>query len=165
MKALSKAWSFVEEGLAALFFLSGIALIFYGVVMRYIFNDPQAWVEELSRYTIIWGTFFGFGMALKHNQHIQVDILYDRLSQSGRRVIDLAANLLSIIFCLFYLYFGYILVRDKFVSGMISLDIGIPMWLVYLILPLSGLLLLARFVERLARVLSRKEENYANPLT
>ncbi|MCL1695323.1 MULTISPECIES: TRAP transporter small permease [unclassified Lysinibacillus] len=165
MKALHKVWGYLEEILAGTFFVAGVSLIFYGVIMRYIFNEPQAWVEELARYSIIWGTFFGFGLALRHNQHIQVDILYDKLKPSMKRVLDLVATGLSIVFCLIYTYYGFILVENRYTSGMISLDIGIPMWIVYLVLPISGALFLLRFVERLVNILRGKDEEYANPLT
>lgn len=132
--------------------------------MRYVFNNPQAWVEEVSRYSIIWGTFLGFGMALKHNQHIQVDILYDRLNATGKYIINLVATALSIIFCIIYIYYGWNLVATRFHSGMVSLDMRIPMWIVYLILPISGVLFLLRFIERLVNILRRKDEDYANPL-
>lgn len=164
MKALHKLWGYLEEILAGFFFVVGIALIFYGVVMRYALNDPQAWVEELARYSIIWGTFLGFGLALRHNQHIQVDILYDKLKPSMKRILDLVATGLSIIFCIIYTYYGFVLVENRFSSGMVSLDIGIPMWVVYLVLPLSGVLFLARFIERLVNILRGKDEVYANPL-
>lgn len=165
MKALHKVWGYLEEILAGTFFVAGVSLIFYGVIMRYIFNEPQAWVEELARYSIIWGTLFGFGLALRHNQHIQVDILYDKLKPSMKRVLDLVATGLSIVFCLIYTYYGFILVENRYTSGMISLDIGIPMWIVYLVLPISGALFLLRFVERLVNILRGKDEEYANPLT
>lgn len=164
MKVLMKLWTFIEEILAAIFFSIGILLIFYGVVMRYIMNDPQAWVEEVSRYSLIWGVFLGFGLALKHNQHIQVDILYDKLNNTGKLIMNLIATGLSIVFCLIYTYYGYILVENRYTSGMVSLDVGIPMWFVYLILPLSGVLFLLRFIERLVNILRRKDEEYANPL-
>lgn len=164
MKAIAKLWTWLEEILASLFFGVGVLLIFYGVVMRYVFNNPQAWVEEVSRYSIIWGTFLGFGMALKHNQHIQVDILYDRLNATGKYIINLVATALSIIFCIIYIYYGWNLVAARFHSGMVSLDMRIPMWIVYLILPISGVLFLLRFIERLVNILRRKDEDYANPL-
>ena len=104
-----KAWTFLEEVLAGVFFTFGILLIFYGVVMRYVMNNPQAWVEEVSRYTIIWGVFLGFGLALKHNQHIQVDILFDKLNNTGKFIINLVATGLSIVFCLIYTYYGFVL--------------------------------------------------------
>ena len=164
MKAIAKLWTWLEEILASLFFGVGVLLIFYGVVMRYVFNNPQAWVEEASRYSIIWGTFLGFGMALKHNQHIQVDILYERLNATGKYIINLVATALSIIFCIIYIYYGWNLVATRFHSGMVSLDMRIPMWIVYLILPISGVLFLLRFIERLVNILRRKDEDYANPL-
>lgn len=164
MKAIAKLWTWLEEILASLFFGVGVLLIFYGVVMRYVFNNPQAWVEEVSRYSIIWGTFLGFGMALKHNQHIQVDILYDRLNATGKYIINLVATALSIIFCIIYIYYGWNLVATRFHSGMVSLEMRIPMWIVYLILPISGVLFLLRFIERLVNILRRKDEDYANPL-
>ena len=55
--------------------------------------------------------------------------------------------------------------ENRYTSGMVSLDIGIPMWIVYLVLPLSGILFLLRFVERLVNILRGKDEEYANPLT
>jgi C4-dicarboxylate transporter, DctQ subunit len=164
VKALSKLWTWLEEILASIFFGVGVLLIFYGVVMRYFLNHPQAWVEEVARYSIIWGTFLGFGMALKHNQHIQVDILYDRLGNKGKYFINILATVLSIVFCLIYTYYGWNLVTARISSGMVSLDVGIPMWIVYLILPISGVLFLLRFIERLVNILRRKDEDYANPL-
>jgi len=165
VKGLIKLWTWLEEILASLFFGAGVLLIFYGVFMRYVLNHPQAWVEEVARYSIIWGTFLGFGMALKHNQHIQVDILYDRLNDTGKYILNLAATALSIIFCIIYTYYGWNLVAARLHSGMVSLEVGIPMWIVYLILPISGVLFLLRFIERLINILRRKDEEYANPLT
>ncbi|TSI10445.1 TRAP transporter small permease [Lysinibacillus sp. BW-2-10] len=161
---LQKIWSYFEEIAAGIVFAVGIFLIFYGVVMRYIFNDPQAWVEEIARYSIIWGTFLGFGMALKHNHHIQVDILYDKLNNTMKFIVNIVATTLSIVFCLIYTYYGFVLVENRYSSGMVSLDVGIPMWVIYLILPISGVLFLLRFIERLVNILRRKGEEYANPL-
>ncbi|MFP3918329.1 TRAP transporter small permease, partial [Lysinibacillus telephonicus] len=105
---LQKVWTYLEEIASGVFFAIGIFLIFYGVIMRYIMNDPQAWVEEVARYAIIWGTFLGFGMALKHNQHIQVDILFDKLNKPMQFILNIVATTLSIIFCLIYTYYGYV---------------------------------------------------------
>ncbi|MEG0384182.1 TRAP transporter small permease [Solibacillus cecembensis] len=164
MQKLKKLWAFIEEVSAGTFFSVGIALIFYGVITRYVFNSPQAWVEEVARYSLIWGVFLGFGLALRHNQHIQVDILYDKLKPRMKRVLDILATGISILFCVIYTYYGVILVESRFHSGMVSLDVGIPMWIVYLILPISGILFLLRFIERLVNILAGKDENYANPL-
>lgn len=165
MKNLKKFWGLFEEISAGTFFFTGIALIFYGVIMRYIFNEPKAWVEEVVRYTIIWGVFLGFSIALKYNHHIQVDILYDKLSRGWKKVVDLFSTSVCILFCVLYTYYGTVLVESRFHSGMVSLDVGIPMWIIYLILPISGALFLIRFIERLVNLVRGKDEQYDNPIT
>lgn len=165
MKTFHKVWKAVEEISAGTFFFGGITLIFYGVIMRYGFNSPKAWVEEVVRYVIIWGVFLGFSIALRHNQHIQVDLLYDKLPPKLQKAVDVFATSVSIFFCSAYTYYGYVLVEARFHSGMVSLDVGIPMWIVYLILPISGFLFTARFIERLVNIIRGKEVKYDNPIT
>ncbi len=165
MKKMRKIWDLLEEISAGTFFFAGITLIFYGVIMRYVFNEPKAWVEEVVRYVIIWGTFLGFAIALRHNQHIQVDILYDKLTKRAKKRVDIFATLISILFCIAYTIYGAILVENRFHSGMVSLDVGIPMWIVYLILPISGILFLLRFIERFVNLMRGKEVYYDNPIT
>lgn len=153
MKGLKKAWDLLEEILAGSFLSVGIALIFYGVLMRYVFNEPKAWVEEIANYTIVWGSLLGVPIALRNNHHIQVDILYDKMPASGKRLMDIFSSVIGIVFCLFFTYYGYLLVAKRYTSGMVSMDVGIPMWLVYLILPISGAMFLLRFIERLIQSL------------
>lgn len=153
-----KAWDLFEDIAAGTFFSVGIALIFYGVLMRYAFNEPKAWVEEMANYTIVWGALLGVPIALRNNHHIQVDMLYEKMSKPLKKITDIFANAMGILFCLFYTYYGYLLVAKRFSSGMVSMDVGIPMWIVYLILPISGFLFLLRFIDKLIAVLQGKEQ-------
>jgi C4-dicarboxylate transporter DctQ subunit len=157
MRGIQKIWTWFEDVTAGSFFLSGIALIFYGVLMRYVFNAPKAWVEEISSYCIVWGALIGIAIALRDNHHIQIDMLYDKLPKLSRKMVDVFANLVGIGFCVFYTYYGYALVEKRFGSGLVSLDVGVPMWIVYLILPISGILFMLRFIERFVNIW-RKEE-------
>lgn len=165
MARLKKIWTLIEDVSAGTFFFAGITLIFYGVIMRYVFNDPKAWVEEVVRYVIIWGVFLGFAVALRNNQHIQVDLLYDKLPPTLKKIVDYVATTISILFCTIYTYYGTTLVIHRYSSNMVSLDVGIPMWIVYLILPISGLLFGLRFIERLVNLIRGKEVDYDNPVT
>lgn len=155
-----KAWNLFEDIAAGTFFSLGITLIFYGVLMRYAFNEPKAWVEEVANYTIVWGALLGVPIALRNNHHIQVDMLYEKMSKPLKKITDIFANAMGVLFCLFYTYYGYLLVAKRFSSGMVSMDVGIPMWIVYLILPISGFLFLLRFIDKLIAVLQGKEEKH-----
>ena len=50
-------------------------LVFANVVSRYVFNYSFIWVEELSRYMMIWVGFLGAGLVLRVGAHIAVDVL------------------------------------------------------------------------------------------
>ena len=158
MKGLKKAWDLLEDILAGSFLSVGIALIFYGVLMRYVFNEPKAWVEEVANYTIVWGALLGVPIALRNNHHIQVDMLYDKMPPSIKRLMDIFSSVIGVLFCLFFTYYGYLLVAKRYTSGMVSMDVGIPMWIVYLILPISGAMFLLRFIERLIRAVTGSVE-------
>lgn len=158
MKTWKRIWNGTEDVLSGSLLLIGLAISLYGVFMRYVMNSPQAWVDEIFKYFVIWGVLIGGSVALRENHHISVDILYEAFPKWLRKVVDIFANLVGISFSLFLAYYGYQLVMAKFVSQQLSIDVGVPLWIVYLILPLSGILLGLRFVERIFGVIKGDQE-------
>lgn len=151
MGRINKYWTLLEDVLTGIFFISGLGLIFYGVILRYVFKAPRPWVEEISMYCVLWGILFGLSIALRNNQHIAIDLFYDKLSPTLKRVVDIIANFVGVVFCVCLVYYSAILVISTHKTGMVSMTVGIPMWLVYLILPLSGFFFLIRFIERFVK--------------
>jgi C4-dicarboxylate transporter DctQ subunit len=164
MNSLKKFWALFEDVTAGSLLSTGVLLIFYNVIMRYLFNAPKAWVEEVANYLIVWGALIGISIALRNNHHISIEMLYEKMSPLWKRGVDIFANSMGILFCLLYTYYGFELVIKRFGSGMVSMDVGIPMWIVYLILPISGLLFLLRFIERLINNIMGKEEQHDHNL-
>lgn len=152
MKAVKKWWGNLEEVLSGSLLIIGLAICLYGVIMRYFVNQPQAWVEEIYKYFVIWGILIGGSMALRENHHISVDLLYDALPGPLKKATSLFANLVGLVYSLFLIYNGWVLVMARLASGQLSNDVGVPLWIVYLILPLSGVMLALRFIEKLYHV-------------
>jgi TRAP-type transport system small permease protein len=63
-----------------------LVLVFGNVVLRYGFNSGITVSEELSRWLLVWLTFFGAIVALREHKHLGVDMLLQRLSPSLRRL-------------------------------------------------------------------------------
>lgn len=65
----------------ALIIVSGVLLVavtatvLLQVTMRYIFNAPTSWSEELATVLFVWLVMLGIPTALRHGQHIKVDVL------------------------------------------------------------------------------------------
>lgn len=51
------------------------ALVVAGVALRYIFNDPLTWGEELIVGLFTWMVFIGAAAALRTHMHIRIDVL------------------------------------------------------------------------------------------
>ncbi|MFC4025212.1 TRAP transporter small permease [Oceanobacillus longus] len=159
MKSLKKYWALMEDVLSGTFLVTGITLIFYETVMRFLFNSSKAWIGEVSIYLIIWGALFGIAVALRNKRHVQIDFLYDFLSPFYRRIVDLFSVSVGIIFCIFYIYYGGSLVMHNYQTGMSSMNASIPLWVVYLILPTSGILFCLRFIEQFIHAIRGEEIN------
>ncbi len=67
-----------------------IAAVFY----RYALNNAIAWSEEGSKYLMVWLTFLGAPIALRHAAHINIDLLVKLFPPRGRQAFYLAINLI-----------------------------------------------------------------------
>lgn len=149
LNRLKEIYDAVEDYFSGLMLFIGLTLIFINVILRYFWGRPQSILDEFSVYFVVWGTFAGMAVALRNNHHIKVDILYNSLSLNIKRYVSIFANTVGLAFTIFYTYFGYELVRNYVISGQRSTDSQFPLWIVNLIMPISGVLFGARFVEKL----------------
>ena len=89
----------VETGVAIGMMATMVTSIFAQVVSRYLFRQPLVWVEELSTYAFIWGTFIGASAGLKQARHIKIESFVDRLGPAAPAVLRLLTWLAIGVFC------------------------------------------------------------------
>ena len=119
--------------------------------MRYFLSLPTTWQDESARYLIIWGVLLGSAVAIRDNQHIKVDVLYEAVSLKWKKIFNILSNVLVFIFLITMIYFGALLVIAKFKTNELS-NIGVPMYIIYSILPLSGSFMAVRTVINLFNI-------------
>ncbi|MDA7416047.1 TRAP transporter small permease [Xenophilus arseniciresistens] len=90
------------------------ALVIVNVISRYAFGYSFTWVEEVTRYMMIWTAFLGAGLALRVGGHIAIDTLSQSLRPAGARMVRglvvavLAVTLLIVIWLgIEYAQFGW----------------------------------------------------------
>ncbi|MFZ5644200.1 MAG: TRAP transporter small permease [Bacillota bacterium] len=138
-----------EDYFSGIMLFIGLTMIFVNVILRYFWGRPQSLLDEFSVYFIVWGILAGIAVALKNNHHIKVDMLYNFLSWKTKRYVSMFSNSVGLAFAIFYTYFGYELVNNYIISGQRSADSQFPLWIVNLIMPISGLMFGLRFVDKL----------------
>lgn len=72
-----------------------------GVAMRYVFNMPLAWSDELGMVLLLWAVFIGDAFVSRDSDHIAFDVLWDVGSPAVRRwMLILQGAFFSILFFL-----------------------------------------------------------------
>ncbi|HEX7061325.1 MAG TPA: TRAP transporter small permease [Woeseiaceae bacterium] len=145
--AIDKAF----RGLLAALMAFMVACVTWQVVSRYVLGDPSSWTEELARYLLIWIGLLGGAYAYHARMHLGLDLLTQRLSAGARRVQARFIHCAVIFFSATALVGGGLrLVWLELELGQLSPALGVPMALVYLSLPISGLMLILYAVLALA---------------
>lgn len=79
-------------------FLIAVAISFYEVVMRYVFNAPTIWVHETTIMLVAVSFAYGGAYAMARDSHIRIGLLYNWVSPRTRRYLDILNALLTLLF-------------------------------------------------------------------
>ena len=78
---------------------------------------------------LLWGVFLALGRTVLKRENITIEVLYDRLSPTAQRRIDLAAMSFVLLFFLFAARYGFELAHDSFVKGTTTgTMVDVPSW-------------------------------------
>lgn len=135
----------IEDVFSVVAFFLATLLIFMNVVLRFI-GHGTTWSEELIRYLIIWLTFIGSSICVRKNEHVSVDLLPEFLPEFWKKILFIVVNVIAIIFLLFITKYSIDLIAFSVQTGQISPALGIPMFTVYLILPIGFILMALRYL-------------------
>lgn len=122
-------------------------IVFLQVIMRKIFNNSLTWSEELTRYIFIWQIWLGVSIAQRNKQHIKVELLSSIVkNEKVVAIVDIFATIVMIAFNIFLVINGAALVEQMITRGNLSGAMRLPMWIVYLALPVSSFVLSLRLI-------------------
>jgi TRAP-type transport system small permease protein len=150
VRALEKA----EEGLGILLFAAMAFLVFAGAVGRTL-GTPLIWAIDLAQLFFAWAAILGADVALKRNQHIEIDILVRRFPASARRILAIAWLVVITAFLVALVWLGTQLTLLNLERELG--DAGISYGWVTASIPAGALLLLITVLMRLVRGLSGRE--------
>ena len=73
-----------------------LALVMGGnVLLRYAFNTGSVWSQELEWHLMSPICLFGMSYALRHGEHVRVDVLFASYSQRNKYLVEFITALLS----------------------------------------------------------------------
>lgn len=132
-------------------------LTFINVSLRYVANNSWTWAEELTRYIMVWMTFIGASLCVRDNVHVTMDLALNKAPKGLKKPLLYLIYGGSAIISLYLAYLGYNIMMKVKLTGQVSSAMEfLPMWLVYLCVPISGVLMAKNFIHLM--VLNFKSE-------
>jgi len=133
--------------------LSGTALVVItliiplGVFMRYVLNSPLSWPEPAAIVMMVMFSFIGGAAVYRANVHIAVEALLKAVAPELRRWMLHGVDLCMGLTAAFMLGYGANLCQVTWYQTMAEFP-GLKQGIVYLPIPLAGLLTLLFLIER-----------------
>ena len=137
-----------------------VVAVFLQVFFRYVLKNPIAWTEELSRYSLVWLTFLGAAYAVSLKQNISIEIIRNKLPLIGKKIMYTIATLVSLLFCIYLIKYGYILASSS--MKQLSPVLRVPMGLVYYIIPVSAFLFGINLIDMLVKEWKKEDPQNDN---
>lgn len=137
MKQLDKILGTIEDFLGVTFLAGMVILIFMQVVLRYCFNHALNWSEEGARYLMIWCTGFGISASVRVGANIGIQAIVDALPGKAGKAVRLLCEVLTLLIFAFLTWAAALFAKTAWISGQLAPSLQIPMFYIYLALPVS----------------------------
>ena len=132
----------VERLLIAIFALLVLDVLVQ-VGSRYLLGQSYSFTEELARFALIWLSILGAAYLTGKNEHLYMDFIFAKLDYKKKITFSKVTQILIALFSLIVLVVGganlaYITLH----LGQMSPALGVPVGYIYMIVPVSGILIL-----------------------
>lgn len=135
--------------------------VLWQVFTRFVLQNPSSYTEELARYLLVWLGLLGAAYAVGKKLHLAIDLLPRKLTGRKKLLLEIVIQALIFVFAATVMLSGGTgLVGLTLMLNQVSAALQIKLGYVYLILPLSGALMMfytgTYIIEHLREVRSAK---------
>ncbi len=151
-----------EMAVACTVFVSALVVLFINVILRQLLNSALPWAEEFMRYAIIWVTFFACSLCAEDNLHVGIDVFVQMAKPSLRKVMRVFGMLCAAAFSAFMVEFSLRNTMLLLETAQKSPVMLLPMWIVYVSMPLGALFTTLRFLKKAVEYTRMQPADFAD---
>ncbi len=154
---INRALNHLEEWLIAFLIGAATLVIFFAVAHRFLSGIPViqdytvqlnvSWAQELCIFMFVWMAKFGAAYGVRTGIHVGVDVIIRKLTGKAQRNLILFGLLSGALFTGTVATLGANFVWHISQTDQTSADLEVPMWIVYLCVPLGSSLMCFRFLQ------------------
>ncbi len=117
--------------------------VLWQVFSRYLLSSPSSFTDELAGFLLIWVGVLGAAYVSGKKEHLAIDIVLQRSPPKRKLQLQILIHILVLLFALTVMVVGgIILMYTRFVLEVKSAALQLPLGYVYVILPISGLIIM-----------------------
>lgn len=139
-----------------LIFLMGFMVftVSWQIFTRFILNDPSLYSEEIAGFLLIWIGMLGSTYALLEKSHVGIDVVTKNFIGKEKAMSEIFIYSIIILFSFFVLIIGGLrLVYITLSLNQISPALGIRMAYIYLVVPLSGIMMIVFSIDFIKKII------------
>ena len=123
----------VTEYLAVFILAFMTLLVTWQVITRFVLKSPSTITEALAKYLFVWLVLITAAYVLGKREHMAIEFFIGKLKQRTQLICNLITEVVIFAFASIVMTYG---------GGYIALNaaLGIPVGIVYLALPVAGVL-------------------------
>jgi TRAP-type mannitol/chloroaromatic compound transport system permease small subunit len=87
------------------------------VLLRYVFHTGTVWSQELEWHLMVPICLFGMSYALRHGEHVRVDVLFASFSQRSKDLVDFISALILMTFSVIVIWLSISYVMQSWAVG------------------------------------------------
>lgn len=133
--------------------------VLWQVTSRYVLSSPSSFTDELAGFLLIWVSLFGAAYVTGRKEHLAIDLLIQKSNPKNKLRLELFIHMVIFIFSFFVLVIGGVwLVYTRFILSVKSAALQLPLGYVYIVLPVSGLIILFYSADNGLKLLKSKSK-------
>jgi TRAP-type C4-dicarboxylate transport system permease small subunit len=153
----------IDKGLewTLIIFMSVLVIdVLWQVASRYLMKSPSSFTDELAGYLLIWVGLLGAAYVAGRREHLAIDILLQRSTPRRKYKLELIISALIVVFAVSVLIVGGSwLAYTRFYLSVKSAALGLPLGYVYLVLPISGILITYFDIDNIFNLIRQNRKN------
>jgi|GEM_PF-157213 len=141
MKKIDQILDRVMKCLMAIAMLSLVVGGFWQIFTRWVLGNPSTFTEEFMRYMLIWASMIGSAYCFYKDKHLALDLFKRKAKGKVGVVLNIFIEAMILFFVTYvFVYGGY---RMAMNATNASSVMHIPFKYLYLVMPLSGVFIVA----------------------
>lgn len=154
---MEKFNSAVDKAMRCIMAIAMLSLVVVGtwqIFTRWILNDPSTWSDEFMRYMLIIASMIGAGYCFYTDKHLALDLLSSKAKGPVKTVLTVFQECCILFFVIYVFIYG----GGRMAMGAtnVSSVMHIPFRVLYMILPITGFIVVLGRVIRYISLIQNK---------